>query len=265
VILGPIPGRGRSAFARISVVVAAVVLYVVLTWVAFVITLLVGAGFELTLPSFPWWATIFWWIGFAVAVWFVAFRLASRCFAKALLGDLHPVQRLAQHPPMIHIRSQLAPLKKGEPPRRVKLKSRASARSVVLLERATEALLDQLRSEQEKGFGHAEDFVFTTGAGTGRPYCRNRISSKGIGQAARKAGLGKVGAQVLRRSAATLRAYAGVPKHVAAREMGHTPSVFERSYAKAYGDAQDMEETRTRLSSIGFGVRSVDQPLTNEG
>lgn len=164
----------------------------------------------------------------------------------------------------IHIRSQLAPLKKGEPPKRVKLKSRASTRTVVLLERATEALLDQLLREQEKGFGHAEDFVFTTGAGTGRPYCRNRISSKGIGQAARKAGLGKVGAQVLRRSAATLRAYAGVPKHVAAKEMGHTPSVFERSYAKVYEDAQDMEETRTRLASIGFGVRPVDQPLTND-
>ncbi len=107
--------------------------------------------------------------------------------------------------------------------------------------------------------------MFTTGVGTGRPYCRNRISSKGIGQAARRAGLGKAGAQVLRRSAATLRAYAGVPKHVAAKEMGHTPTVFERSYAKVYEDAQDMEETRTRLASIGFGVRSVDQPLTNEG
>jgi integrase len=69
---------------------------------------------------------------------------------------------------------------------------------------------------------------------------------------ARKAGLGKVGAQVLRRSAATLRAYAGVPKHVAAKEMGHTASVFERSYAKVYEDAQDMEETRTRLASIGW-------------
>ena len=68
--------------ARIIVVVAAVVLYVVLTWVAFIITLLIGAGFELTLPSFPWWATIFWWIGLVVFVWFVAFRLAPRRFAK---------------------------------------------------------------------------------------------------------------------------------------------------------------------------------------
>ena len=56
-----------------------------------------------------------------------------------------------------------------------------------------------------------------------------------------------------------------MPKHVAAKEMGHTPSVFERSYAKVYEDAQDMKETRTRLASIGFGVRSVDQSLTSEG
>ena len=34
--------------------------------------------------------------------------------------------------------------------------------------------------------------------------------------------------------------------------------MFERSYAKVYEDAQHMEETRTRLASIGFGVRSVD-------
>jgi integrase len=161
----------------------------------------------------------------------------------------------------IRVRAQLAPRKRGEPPRRVRLKSRASSRTVVLLERATEALLDQLRREQGKGLGRAEDFVFTTDVG--RPYCRNRISSKGVGQAARRAGLGKVGAQVRRRSAATLRVYAGVPKHVAAKEMGHTPSVFELSYAKVYEDAQDLEETRTRLSLIGFGVSKVDQPLTN--
>jgi integrase len=142
----------------------------------------------------------------------------------------------------------------------VKLKSRASSRSVVLLDRATEALLDQLHREQEKGLGRDTDFVFTSAVGA--PYSRNRIY-KGIAQAARKAGLGTVGAQVLRRSSATLRAYAGVPKHVAAKEMGHMPAVFDRSYAKAYEDARDMEETRTRLASIGFGVRPVDQALTN--
>ena len=130
----------------------------------------------------------------------------------------------------------------------------------MLLDRATVALFDQLQREQEKGLGRDIDFVFTTE--TGKPYCRNRIS-KCIARAAKTAGLGTVGAQVLRRSAATLRAYAGVPKHVAAKEMGHTPTVFERSYAKVYEDAQDMEETRKKLSSIGFGVSQVDQALTN--
>jgi hypothetical protein len=70
------------AGGRIIVVAAAVVLYVVLTWVASVITLLIGAGFELTLPSFPWWATIFWWTGLVAFVWYIAFRLAPRHFAK---------------------------------------------------------------------------------------------------------------------------------------------------------------------------------------
>jgi integrase len=161
----------------------------------------------------------------------------------------------------IHVRAQLAPGKPGERPRRVKLKSAASYRTVVLLDRAADALLDQLKREHEKGLGRETDFVFTNDMG--KPYSRNQIS-KGIARAARRAGLGKVGAQVLRRSAATLRAYAGVPKHVAAKEMGHTPTVFERSYAKVYEDAQDMEETRTRLATIGFGVRPVDQPLTND-
>ena len=41
--------------------------------------------------------------------------------------------------------------------------------------------------------------------------------------------------------------------------------MFERSDAKVYEDAQDMKETRTHLASIRFGVRSVDEPLTNEG
>ena len=51
----------------------------------------------------------------------------------------------------VHVRAQLAPLKKGEPPRRVKLKSRASTRTVVLLDRATEALLDQLAPRAGEG------------------------------------------------------------------------------------------------------------------
>ena len=71
-----------SATEQIFAAACAMVAYVVLTWVAFVITLLFGAGFELTYPSFPWWATIFWWIGLVVFVWFIALRLAPRRFAR---------------------------------------------------------------------------------------------------------------------------------------------------------------------------------------
>ena len=53
----------------------------------------------------------------------------------------------------IHVRAQLAPGKKGAPSRRVKLKSTASYRTVVLLDRATVALVDQLQREQQKGLG----------------------------------------------------------------------------------------------------------------
>ena len=137
----------------------------------------------------------------------------------------------------------------------------ASYRTVVLLTTGRQwRCSTSCSASRKKGLGRDTDFVFTTE--TGKPYCRNRVS-KCIARAAKTAGLGMVGAQVLRRSAATLRAYAGVPKHVAAKEMGHTPTVFERSYAKVYEDAQDMEETRKKLSSIGFGVSEVDQSLTN--
>ena len=60
---------------QIFVAAAAAVLYVVVTYVAFIITLIVGARFELTYPSFPWWATIFWWIGLVAVAWYAGFRL----------------------------------------------------------------------------------------------------------------------------------------------------------------------------------------------
>jgi hypothetical protein len=42
----------------------------------------------------------------------------------------------------------------------------------------------------------------------------------------------------------------------------HTPTLFERSYAKVFDDHQDME-TRRRLAAIGFAVSGIDQALTN--
>ena len=163
---------------------------------------------------------------------------------------------------VIHVRKQLAPLKRGAEPARVKLKSRASVRDVPLVDRAYGALVDHLRSEQERGFGADGDYVFTSV--TGRPLGASRISKRGVTRAAEKAGLGHVTPQVLRRSVATATAHAKLPAVVAAAMTGHSPAVYDKHYAKPFRDEEERAKVRESLASIGFGAVSVDQPLTNK-
>jgi integrase len=75
---------------------------------------------------------------------------------------------------VVRVDRQLAPLRRGEEPRRVRPKSRASVREVPLLDRVYEALVAQLRDEQAKGLGSESDYVFTSL--TGRPLGRDRLS-----------------------------------------------------------------------------------------
>ena len=163
---------------------------------------------------------------------------------------------------VLHVRKQLAPMRRGEEPRRVKTKSRASVREVPLLDRAYAALLAQLEAEQGKGLGRESDFVFTSA--TGRPLDRHRISQRGVTRAAEKAGLGHVTAQTLRRSVATATAHAKLPVVVAAAITGHSKQVYDAHYAKPFRDAEERDRVRESLASIGFGNAQVDQPLTNE-
>jgi integrase len=79
---------------------------------------------------------------------------------------------------------------------------------VPLLDRAYEAFVAQLRDEQANGLGNGSDYVFTSL--TGRPLGRDRLSMRGVLRAAKKAGLGHVTAQTLRRSVATATAHARV-------------------------------------------------------
>jgi integrase len=162
----------------------------------------------------------------------------------------------------LHIRKQLAPHKRGETPERVPLKSKASYRDVPLLDRAREALLSQLETEQANGLGQGSDFVFTSE--TGRPLDRQRLSKRGVAGAARRAGLGKVGAQVLRRSVATATAHARLPVVVAAAMTGHSPQVYDSCYAKPFRDAEERERVRDSLASIEFGNGSVDRAVDHE-
>jgi integrase len=121
---------------------------------------------------------------------FAGARSSELC--GATWADVDLVERV------LRVRKQLAPLRRGEEPRRVKTKSRASMREVPLLDRAYHALLAQLRDEQAKGLGAESDFVFTSA--TGRPLDRHRLSKRGVARAAEKAGLGHVTPQTLRRS-----------------------------------------------------------------
>jgi integrase len=164
---------------------------------------------------------------------------------------------------IVHVREQLAPLRRGDEPKRVKTKSKASVREVPLLDRAYEALVAQLAVEQAKGLGAASDFVFTSR--TGRPLGRDRISKRGVAAAAGKAGLGHVRAQVLRRSVATATAHARVPVVIAAAMTGHSPQVYDAHYAKPFRDAEERERVRNSLASIGFGNGVVDQSVDQSG
>jgi integrase len=163
---------------------------------------------------------------------------------------------------VIHVRKQLAPLRIGAEPQRVQLKSRASLRDVPLLDEAYEALIAQLRSEQTKGLGAKSDFVFTSE--TGRPLGRERIAKRGVRRAAKRAGLGDVTPQVLRRSVATLTAHARVPTVIAAAMTGHSPRVYDEHYAKPFRDAEERAKIRESLASVGLGRVRLTNQLTTE-
>jgi integrase len=79
--------------------------------------------------------------------------------------------------------------------------------------------------------------------------------------AAKKAGLGHVTAQTLRRSVATATAHARVPVVVAAAMTGHSPQVYDEHYAKPFRDVEERERVRNSLASIGFGNSVVDQAV----
>jgi integrase len=100
-----------------------------------------------------------------------------------------------------------------------------------------EALVAQVREEQAKGLGSESDFVFTSL--TGRPLGRDRLSKRGVLGAAKRARLGHVTAQTLRRSVAT--AHAQVPVVVAAAMTGHSSAVYSAHYARPFRDAEERE------------------------
>jgi integrase len=188
-----------------------------------------------------------------VVLGYTGLRLSE--LAGLTWGDVDLVDRV------VRVRKQLAPLKRGQAPVRVKPKSRASVRDVPLVDRAYEALVEHLRLEQARGLGNETDFVFASA--TGRPLGAHRIAQRGVRRAAERAGLGSLGPQVLRRSVATATAHARLPVVVAAAMTGHSPAGYDAHYAKPFRDAEERTRVRESLASIGFGATGVDRKLTD--
>jgi len=154
----------------------------------------------------------------------------------------------------IKLTQQLAPPAKGVEPGHVPLKNKW-ARDVVLLDRALDALIAHLGREKTRGFGELDDFVFTQP--NGRPLDPSTLADM-VRAAATRANLGNVGPQVLRRTTATVFAYADIPIHVAAKMLGNSPEVFVKHYVQVHKDAEAKQAIREALLKIeGFGVEEV--------
>jgi len=146
----------------------------------------------------------------------------------------------------IRLTLQLGDLVDGKATR-VPLKNKW-ARDVILLDPAKEALVEHLAREQEKGRGQLDDFVFTDADGKVRnlAWYSNVVKRVGV-----KAKLGdNVTPQVLRRTAATVFAYAEIPIHVAAKMLGHSVEVFVKHYVQVYKDAQARKAMREQLGKV---------------
>lgn len=128
-----------------------------------------------------------------------------------------------------------------------------SRRDIDLLDGAYEALATQHENETAKGYGGPEDWVFTGSTSTGLPVIPANFRHRGVQDAALAAGLGHVRPHDFRHTTASILAAAGVPDTVAAQMMGHTTAMYQAKYARAFRDAIERRDARTKLTGVGFG------------
>jgi integrase len=155
---------------------------------------------------------------------------------------------------LLRLKRSLAPLVKGEEPKRIALKNKWE-RSPLILPIAAEALFAQRDIEEAKKFGGDEHYAFT--ADNGRPIEQTTVTDI-VKRAGEKAGLGDVTPKTLRRTAGTIYANVpDIPDHLAALYMGHTVEVFHANYVVPYNDAREHEKIRKALIEYGWGVRAA--------
>jgi integrase len=164
---------------------------------------------------------------------------------------------------VIRIRAQLT---RGKDAKRVALKTPSAVREVPL----SPPMLAALREHRQEAFGFglakAEDFVCATASG--QPVSQRNLH-RAIASAARRAGLGKIGAHDLRHSYGSRLVSKGVPIPTVSRWLGHSNSAFtlkvyvheynsheadEAARAKAYDGAEErLGQSGPKLVAIAGG------------
>jgi integrase len=153
---------------------------------------------------------------------------------------------------VLHVRKQLARKKRGEPVRRVALKSERGERDVELLSEIVTLLKQHKAKAFERGHARPESFVFSTADG-GPPFYRN--VARDLGTAADRAGLNdredvpRLSCHDLRHTAVSRWIAAGLDVVEVARQAGDHPDVILRVYAGEFERAKRREEIRERLAA----------------
>jgi integrase len=153
---------------------------------------------------------------------------------------------------VLHVRKQLARKKRGEPVRRVPLKSERGERDVELLPELVTLLKRHKTKAFERAHARPEDFVFSTDDG-GPLFYRN--VARDLGTAADRAKLNdredvpRLSTHDLRHTAVSRWIAAGLDVVEVARQAGDHPDVILRVYAGEFERAKRRDEIRERLAA----------------
>jgi len=130
----------------------------------------------------------------------------------------------------------------GRGGQRTRLKSRGSAREVILIARLAVILEEHRRTSR---WSTPDDLVFTSTVGTSMTY---RRLSQAVKKATTDAGLRGVSAHVLRYTFASVLIYQGRDVAFVARQLGHTtPSTTWDSYIHLFNEAKQADQARDQL------------------
>lgn len=148
----------------------------------------------------------------------------------------------------------------GRRGQRVKLKSKGSARDVILISRLA-SILEEHRATTR--WWSDADLVFTSTVGTSMTY---RRLSQAIRRATIAAGLDGVSAHVLRHTFASILIYQGRDVAFVSRQLGHTtPSTTWDTYVHLFNAARQADEARTQLDEEFGALLEPADPEGNGG